>query len=124
MSRYVLLILPVLVLFGCAQEDATEPYAAKPVSEEIMSSLSAGQQTYEQVCSRCHAEGLDGAPSVGDRAAWDDRPMQWEAVLFEHARDGFGEMPARGGEPMLDESAVTKAAEYMMSLIYPELPQG
>jgi cytochrome c5 len=124
MSRYVLLILPVLVLFGCAQEDATEPSPAKPVSEEIMSSLSAGQQTYEQACARCHAEGLDGVPKVGDRAAWDDRSMQWEAVLFEHARNGFGEMPARGGEPMLDESAVSKAAEYMMSLTYPELPQG
>jgi cytochrome c5 len=45
-------------------------------------------------------------------------------VLFEHARTGFGEMPAGGGESTLDDAAVTKAAEYMMSLTYPDMPQG
>ena len=127
MNRYKLLFLPALMLFGCGQEDGVETHPVEPITEEITSSPSAyqiGQQAYEQVCAECHAEGLDGAPKVGDRAAWKDRSSQWEAVLFEHARNGFGNMPAKGGEPMMDEATVSKAAEYMMSLTYPEMPQG
>ena len=127
MSRHILLIFSVLILFGCGQEDAAVPAPVEPIGEEITSSPSAhriGQQAYEEFCARCHAEGLDGAPKVGDRAAWNNRSAQWEAVLFEHARNGFGEMPAKGGEAMLDEATVSKAAEYMMSLTYPEMPRG
>ncbi len=127
MSRYILLLVPVLILFGCGQEDAVEPSPAEPVTEGITSSSSAfeaGQLTYEKFCASCHAEGLDDAPKVGVRADWDDRSRQWDAVLFEHARTGSEKMPARGGEATLDEAAVTKAAEYMMSLTYPEMPRG
>ena len=127
MSRYILLSFSVLILFGCGKQDAAVPAPVEPLSQEITSSPSAyqiGRQGYEEFCARCHAEGLDGAPKVGDRAAWNDRSAQWEAVLFEHARNGFGEMPAKGGEAMLDEATVSKAAEYMMSLTYPEMPQG
>lgn len=127
MSRFVLWFLPVLLVFGCGQDaSTTAPPAAASVEQAGSQSGadSIGRRTYEEVCARCHAEGLDGAPKVGDRAAWDDRSRLWEAVLFEHARSGFGEMPARGGESTLDEAAVTKAAEYMMSLTYPDMPQG
>jgi len=48
----------------------------------------------------------------------------WEAVLFEHARCGYEDMPAKGGCTTLDDVAVTKAAEYMMALTYPEMPRG
>lgn len=127
MNRFILWFFPVLILFGCGQDESITSPPAIPVADAASSSLSGdqtGQRTYERVCARCHAEGLEGAPKVGDRAAWDDRSRQWEAVLFEHARNGFGEMPARGGESTLDEAAVSKAAEYMMSLTYPEMPQG
>lgn len=127
MSRYILLFFSVLILFGCGKEDVAELPPIEPISEEITSSPSAyqiGQQAYEEVCARCHEEGLDGAPKVGDRAAWNDRSAQWEAVLFEHARNGFGDMPAKGGAETIDEATVSKAAEYMMSLTFPEMPQG
>ena len=127
MNRFIQWSFPVLILFGCGQEESTTPPPANAVADAAIASLSAhkiGQRTYEQVCARCHEEGVDGAPKVGDRAAWDDRSRLWEAVLFEHARNGFGEMPIKGGEPTLDDAAVTKAAEYMMSLTYPEMPQG
>ena len=83
-----------------------------------------GRQAYEQFCAGCHEEGLDGAPRTGDRAAWEGRSWLWEAVLFEHVRKGYDGMPAKGGAAALDEAAITKAAEYMMTLTYPELPQG
>ena len=127
MSRYIPLFFSVLILIGCGQEDAVELAPVEPITEEITSSPSAyqiGQQAYEEVCARCHAEGLDGAPKTGDRDAWNDRSWLWETVLFEHARVGYKDMPAKGGDATLDEATVTKAAEYMLELTYPELPQG
>ena len=127
MSRYVLSLFLLLMLAGCGQKipgqtDLIEPDFEATVSPSGTNSI--GKQTYDQICAACHEEGLDGAPRTGDRAAWDKRSGLWEAVLFEHARSGFGNMPAKGGEATLDDATVTKAAEYMMTLTYPELPQG
>jgi len=44
--------------------------------------------------------------------------------LFEHARAGYEDMPAKGGDETLDNAIVTKAAEYMMSVTYPDMPPG
>jgi len=128
MTRCTLsLFLPVLMLTGCGEKDTAEPALPEPEFEETMAPKSAnltGQQAYEEICAGCHEEGLDGAPRTGDRDAWDGLSQLWEAVLFEHARSGYEDMPAKGGEAALDEVTVTKAAEYMMTLTYPERPPG
>lgn len=127
MNRYLISLLLVLMLTGCGQKDPGEPALIEPESEETMSPRSAdptGQQAYDEYCASCHEEGLDGAPRTGDRDAWKERSWLWETVLFEHARTGYKNMPAKGGEAALDEATVTKAAEYMLELTYPELPQG
>lgn len=82
-----------------------------------------GQQAYEQACASCHEEGLDGAPRTGDPEAWADRSMLWEAVLFEHAKKGYLEMPAKGGDETLRGTAVERAAEYMLTLTFPDAPR-
>jgi cytochrome c5 len=46
----------------------------------------------------------------------------WVAVLTEHARLGYLEMPAKGGSGELTDIQVGAAAEYMMAVTYPELP--
>jgi cytochrome c5 len=58
----------------------------------------AGKDAYDQVCARCHEEGLDGAPRTGDRDAWAGRSWLWEAVLFEHAKQGYMTLTAKGGD--------------------------
>ncbi len=80
-----------------------------------------GKAEYDRVCGRCHDEGLDGAPRTGDRSAWAARSALWEAVLFEHATNGYLEMPAMGGSPDLRDRDVKAAAEYMLSITHPEL---
>jgi cytochrome c5 len=112
-----------LVLVACGQtgKDDTlpmEPAAAPTASDET--TWLSGKQAYEEVCAGCHDEGLDGAPKTGDQADWDNRSWLWEAVLFEHAKSGHGDMPAKGGDAALDEANVTRAAEYMLTLTYPE----
>jgi len=86
--------------------------------------LALGQLTYEEVCASCHAEGLDGAPATGDRTAWSTRSPLWSAILLNHAKDGYLDMPASGGHPELTEKAIEAAGEYMLSETFPELPRG
>ena len=111
----------MLVAFGQTGKDDTlpmEPSAAPTATDETM--WLSGKEAYEEVCAGCHEEGLDGAPKTGDQADWDNRSWLWEAVLFEHAISGHGDMPAKGGDDALDEAKVTRAAEYMLTLTYPE----
>jgi len=79
-----------------------------------------GKQAYEEICAGCHNEGVNGAPRTGDRDAWDGRSRLWEAVLTEHAKQGYGDMPARGGANILSDAETIKAADYMLTLTYPE----
>ena len=46
----------------------------------------------------------------------------WEAVLFEHANQGFLKMPGKGGKQELSEYDVDVAAEYMLNISHPRLP--
>ena len=127
MSRYLLSLFLLLVLAGCGQENPGQVDLIEPESQtgkSPASTNSIGKQTYDKYCAACHEEGLDGAPRTGDRDAWDERSWLWDAVLFEHVRCGYENMPAQGGVATADKAEVTKAAEYMMALTYPELPQG
>ena len=99
----------LLLLAACHPDDTSAPLT--------------GQQAYEQSCASCHEEGLDGAPRTGDPAAWANRSMLWEAVLFEHAKKGYLEMPAKGGDESLPGATVERAAEYMLTLTYPDAPK-
>ncbi len=86
------------------------------------SRLAQGKEVYEYACAACHDEGLNGAPPIGDREAWSDRSPLWSAVLFEHARTGYLEMPAKGSHEDLSDQQVDAAAEYLLSVTFPELP--
>ena len=82
--------------------------------------LLASQCAYERACAACHDEGLNGAPAVGDQEAWAGRSSLWVAVLEEHAKEGYLDMPARGGDPGLSDCEVAAATEYMLSLTHPD----
>jgi cytochrome c5 len=84
--------------------------------------LAWGKEVYGNYCAACHEPGASQAPAIRDRKSWDSRSPLWSAVLFEHAKSGYLEMPARGDHPELSDVAVDAAAEYMLSETYPELP--
>ena len=116
MIRQVALLGIALVLGACAHSDQSAP-SQQPQTDSMWLS---GKQAYENICASCHDKGVDGAPRTGDREAWDSRSRLWAAVLTEHARKGYGTMPARGGTDSLSDADVNKAAEYMLTLTYPE----
>lgn len=81
-----------------------------------------GRQVYLAACARCHDTGVNGAPITGQTRDWADRSHLWEAVLFEHANQGFLKMPGKGGKQELSEYDVDVAAEYMLNISHPTLP--
>ena len=79
--------------------------------------LQTGTQVYNAVCMGCHAAGVAGAPKVGDKASWSERIAQGYETLVTHAVVGYkgknGQMPAKGGNPDLDDVEVARAVAYM-----------
>ena len=104
-----------------APEPATESDSALTAAPEGKLEIS-GVDAYQKVCASCHESGLNGAPVTGDADAWSDRSMHWEAVLFDHAKRGYMDMPAKGGNPELSDRSVVAAAEYMLSITFPDRP--
>ena len=84
--------------------------------------LALGEDVFNWACASCHASGDNNAPQLGDRSNWSDRSPLWSAVLLEHAREGYLEMPAKGGHPYLSDRAVQAAGEYMLGVTFPEKP--
>ncbi|MBC7413803.1 MAG: cytochrome c5 family protein, partial [Herminiimonas sp.] len=54
-----------------------------------------------------------GAPKLGEVAAWSARLAQGYDTLVTHAVGGIRAMPAKGGNPDLDDVEVARAVAYM-----------
>jgi cytochrome c5 len=76
---------------------------------------TTGERAFTQVCSACHGAGINGAPKVGDHAAWRPRLQQGKEVLYTHAISGIRSMPPRGGSTWPD-ATIRMAVDYMVSL--------
>jgi cytochrome c5 len=89
---------------------ATQP-AAAPAADVP----ATGELAFQQVCSACHSTGVNGAPKIGDHAAWGPRIAQGKETLYTHAIGGKGNMPAKGGTNWPDDT-IRKTVDYMVSL--------
>ncbi len=75
--------------------------------------LLAGDAVYTANCAACHTSGAAGAPKLGDAAGWAARIGQGYDLLVKHAVEGIRAMPAKGGNPDLDDVEVARAVVYM-----------
>jgi cytochrome c5 len=95
--------------------------AAASLSVVVLGASSAvaadksGRAVVEQVCVACHGTGKDGAPLIGDFAAWTQHTKKGMAKLTESAISGIGKMPAHGGQPNLSDLEISRAIAYMVS---------
>ena len=126
--RYWILMAAIASMIGCSvgSENTTQTQVQQVCRDTTDRSwraryLELGRETYEQTCASCHDSQLDGAPITGDRSSWSDRSPLWSAVLFEHAKSGYLQMPPKGGQPGLSDTAVEAAGEYMLCETFPEL---
>lgn len=74
-----------------------------------------GKELFDANCKVCHAQGLNGAPILGNQKMWRDRLPQGADVLIQHAIEGYGLMPAKGGRTELGDEQVAEAVRYMIS---------
>ena len=91
------LLLVVMSIAGCV----SEPHP--------------GELTWQQNCQVCHGVGLAGSPKFGDKKAWTKRIARGTESLYGHAIEGWGDMPAKGGNPALSEQEVKHAIDYMVA---------
>ena len=82
-----------------------------------------GKQAYSEHCAGCHETGMLGAPREGEPADWEGRSDLWQAVLMDHAKTGYFDMPARGGKTELPDEVISAAAEYMLETTFPDRPK-
>jgi len=73
------------------------------------------EAAFQAVCSACHSTGVNGAPKIGDHAAWGPRIAQGKETLYTHAIGGKGNMPAKGGTTWPDDT-IKKVVDYMVAL--------
>lgn len=126
MIRFCVAVVAGAMLAACGSGDqGAVPEAELNIAtpDIAQAEVPSGKQVYDEVCSRCHAEGLNGAPKMGVPEDWAGRSQLWTSVLFEHAISGYRDMPAKGGVESLDEAAVTRAAEYMLRATFPDIPR-
>jgi cytochrome c5 len=90
---------------------ADEGYVLKDVNAPKV--LQPAEAVFTAVCSACHATGAAGAPKLGDAGAWAPRIAQGYDTLLKHAIEGIRAMPAKGGNPDLDDVEVARAVVYM-----------
>ena len=101
------------------EQQAEAPVVEAAAEPEPVATAMTGPQVYNTACLACHANGVGGAPIVGDSAQWADRIAQGMEVLTKHAIEGFagaaGYMPPKGGRLDLSDDEVASAVDYMVS---------
>lgn len=101
-----------------AAEEARKKLAASQVA---YGGTTEGKVIYDQLCHACHESGAGGSPKLNDKGAWTARIAQGEETLLKHAIEGFtgksGIMPARGGNPALNDAQIKATVDWMMNQV-------
>lgn len=78
---------------------------------------AAGQSIYASACLVCHAQGIAGAPILGDASTWGDRLAKGWDTLAHNSLNGIGAMPPKGGRMDLSDEDILNATAYMIEQI-------
>jgi cytochrome c5 len=87
----------------------------EPIGGATPALLRTSDQVVKAQCAKCHQSGENGAPKIGDRAAWVPRLKKGLEPLVASAIHGHGAMPARGGMPDLSDDQIRGAIIAMFS---------
>ena len=102
---------------AASQAAATAAAAAAAAAQVAYGGTTDGSVIYQNLCAGCHTSGAGGAPTL-DHAHWDARIAQGTETLYRHSIEGFtgaaGVMPARGGNPALNDEQMHAAVDWMI----------
>ena len=109
-------IAPLARVAIAGKDNSALTVAAAPTSSAPAQDVpKTGKEAFDTVCTSCHTLGLNGAPKIGDHAAWGPRIAKGKAVLYQAAIHGLRLMPPRGGTTWPD-ATIREAVDYMVSL--------
>lgn len=115
--RHVLMTTSLVAMAACGSNGVNGDGASAAHNNTY------GKQAYEEYCAGCHETGMLGAPVAGDATYWEGRSTLWQAVLMEHAKSGYFDMPAKGSRPDVPDETIDAATEYMLSITFPDMPK-
>jgi len=104
---------------GAHEDDSAVIARIQPVGQVVLAAAAGpkgqltGEQVYGQVCKTCHETGVLNAPKFGDKSLWAKVIGQGQAIAVGHALNGFNAMPAKGGNPDLENVEVERAVVFM-----------
>ena len=75
----------------------------------------SGKEVVDEVCIKCHGTGAQGAPRIGDRAAWKKRSSRGLTTLTQSALKGVRNMPPHGARFDLTDFELKRAITYMVN---------
>jgi len=87
----------------------------EPIDKSAPARQRSGERIVRAQCAKCHESGKDGAPRIGDRAAWIPRLKPGFDIVVRSAINGHGAMPARGGMADLTDAEMRSAITYMFN---------
>jgi cytochrome c5 len=104
---------------GLAAKAAAEKAAAEAAAKLVAyDGTLDGAVIYGKLCGSCHVNGAGGAPQLTN-ALWAPRVAQGIETMTKHAIEGYkgaaGIMPARGGNPSLNDAQVAAAVQWMVA---------
>lgn len=77
--------------------------------------FKTGEQVYKAVCASCHQAGAAGAHKLGDTAAWSVPIKTGLDAMVASVVKGKNAMPAKGGNPSLDDFEIARAVVYLVN---------
>ena len=82
--------------------------------ETGVSAKSPTEKLYDANCALCHTTDAMGAPAVGDHDTWATVVAQGMDTVNSNAINGFGGMPAKGGNMDLTDAQVIDIVKFMV----------
>lgn len=84
---------------------------------ETQQKLQQGQSIVNAKCKVCHAQGINGAPVIGNAKMWGPRIVKGREALVLNAINGNGLMPPKGGNDDLSDADIELAVAYLLSTL-------
>jgi len=83
-------------------------------SDPAAHNLGLGRVVFTEQCIKCHGDPQSGAPQLGRVEDWEDRLATPLPTLIDHAINGHGKMPPKGGLEELTDRHVAAAVAYVV----------
>ena len=93
---------------ACVTEEPAGPLATTAAAG------MSGEEVYTKFCFVCHANGVAGAPKMGDPAAWSERMDKGMDAIRANTINGINAMPPKGTCMQCSDDELNAAVDYML----------